>query len=205
MNSLKSVVAAAVLALGISAVTFAAAEPGKPAPDFSLPASDGSNVSLASFKGKYVVLEWFNPGCPFVKKFYEPGKMQSLQETYGAKGVVWLSINSSAKGKEGYTDAKEAAALRTKWNIKAASSLLDADGKVGKLYGAKTTPHIYIINPEGNVIYAGAIDDKATTDSADIAGAKNYVSTTLDAVLATPAKPVEVASTKPYGCSVKYK
>jgi len=196
-------VATAVLAVGLSGFAGAAVEVGKAAPDFTLPASNGSNVSLASFKGKYVVLEWFNDGCPFVKKHYEPGNMQKLQETYAAKDVVWLTINSSAKGKQGHTDAKGAEELRAKWAIKSQATLLDSAGKVGKLYGAKTTPHMFIINPEGNVIYQGAIDDKDTTDSADIATSKNFVAAALDAALA--GKAVETASTKPYGCSVKYK
>ncbi len=199
---MKRVLTLAAVWLGLGLGLCGAIEPGGPAPDFTLPSQDGSMIGLSAYKGKYIVLEWFNSGCPFVKKHYEPGNMQKLQATYTAKGVIWLSINSSAKGKEGYTTPKEAGEIRMKWKSPSTAVLLDSAGKVGKLYGAKTTPHIFIISPEGRVIYQGAIDDKASADSADIASSKNYVAAALDAALAGQA--VAEASTKPYGCSVKY-
>jgi len=192
---------AALVGLGF-ALAQAEVTIGKPAPAFTLPSQDGTPTSLSTYKGKYVVLEWFNPGCPFVKKHYESGNMQKLQETYTRKGVVWLSINSSAQGKEGYTTAKEASDIRLKWKSPSTALLLDPEGKVAKLYSAKTTPDMFIIDPQGNLIYQGAIDDKAATDPADIATSKNYVAAALDAALA--GKPVAEPFTKSYGCSVKY-
>ena len=163
---------------------------------------DGKTYSLADFKGKYVVLEWNNFDCPFVKKFYGSGKMQELQKEYTDKGVVWLTICSSAEGKQGYYDAATLQTMNADRKTSPTAYLTDADGKVGKLYGAKTTPHIFIINPDGVLIYAGAIDDKPGPDPADIATANNYVVTSLS--LAMSGKPVEVKSTQSYGCSVKY-
>jgi len=198
----KYILAIGLGVLGFTSSGFAAATVGQPAPDFSVVDSQGKTQSLAAYKGKYVVLEWLNHGCPFVRKHYDVGNMQKLQETYAAKGVVWLSVVSSAKGKEGYVDAAGAEKERADNKSKAAAILLDAEGKVGKLYDAKTTPHMFIIDPSGKLIYAGAIDDKASADSKDIATSKNYVSKALDEALA--GKPVADASTKAYGCSVKY-
>ena len=172
------------------------------APDFSLTGIDGKAYSLSSFKGKYVVLEWNNLDCPFVKKHYGSGNMQALQKKYTDKGVVWLTICSSASGKQGYY---EPAALQEKTKeAKLASTayLRDADGTVGKLYGAKTTPHMFVINPDGVLIYAGAIDDKPSADPADITKASNYVAACLDESMA--GKPVATSSTASYGCGVKY-
>jgi peroxiredoxin len=185
-----------------STVAFADATPGSVAPAFETADIHGKSVKLADYAGKWVVLEWFNKDCPFVKKHYGSGNMQKLQKTYTGKGVVWLSILSSAKGKEGYTDA--AASLKVFKDKKSAASdfLLDPSGTVGRAYGAKTTPHIFVINPEGNVVYAGAIDDNDSSDPAVIASSKNYVSAALDASLA--GKAIETASTRPYGCGVKY-
>lgn len=188
--------------LGTAGLLSAQVDTGKPAPEFTLPAQDGTVHKLSDFKGKYVVLEWFNKGCPFVVKHYGSGNMQKLQETYAAKGVVWLSIISSAEGKQGHQTPAEATATRAEWKIKSTATLLDSSGLVGKLYGAKTTPHLFVINPEGVVVYQGAIDSKASTDPKDIPTSKNYVAAALDAVLA--GKPVAQATTKPYGCSVKY-
>lgn len=188
----------------MSSAAFAAdPEIGKPAPEFSLPTMEGKTADVSSYKGKYVVLEWINHGCPFVKKHYESGNMQSLQKEVTGKDVVWLSVASSAKGKEGYFTAKGWEKLYKEKDMASTAVLLDPDGKVGHLYGAKTTPHMFIINPEGLLIYKGAIDDKRSTDAAEVKTAKNYVRQALDEALA--GKPVSEASTEAYGCSVKYK
>lgn len=176
---------------------------GSPAPAFTLTDTNGKQRTLAEFKGKYVVLEWVNFGCPFVKKHYDSGNMQATQKKAVDKGVVWLSVCSSAEGKQGHMDPSD-------WNeeiadrkLSSTAVLLDESGAVGKSYGAKTTPHMYIVNPAGVLIYKGAIDDKPSTSKADIPVAKNYVLAALDESLA--GKPVSMASTKSYGCSVKYK
>ncbi len=175
---------------------------GQAAPDFKLKDVTGAERSLSEFKGKFVVLEWFNHDCPFVVKHYQSGNMQALQKSYTQKDVVWLSINSSAEGKEGnYPAAEHAQMMESKGGVPTAI-LLDPDGIVGKLYAAKTTPHMYVINPEGNLIYQGAIDDKSSFDVADVAVAKNYVKAALDEAMA--GNPVSEPSTKSYGCSVKY-
>ena len=176
---------------------------GSNAPDFSLTDSKGKTQSVSQYKGKYVVLEWFNPECPFVKKHYGSGNMQKLQEEFTGKGIVWLSIDSSAPGKEGHLTAEQANAKMTEWKTKQTALVLDPDGKAGQSYGAKNTPHMFVINPEGKIIYEGAIDSKATANPSDIASATNYVKVALDESLG--GKPVSNANTKPYGCSVKYK
>jgi peroxiredoxin len=175
---------------------------GQSAPDFTLTDTNGKAQALSSYKGKYVVLEWFNFDCPFVVKHYGSGNMQKLQKEFMDKGVVWLSINSSASGKEGFYSPQETNKKAGENGMKPTAIMLDSDGKVARLYGAKTTPHMFVINPQGTLIYQGAIDDKPSTDQADIAGAKNYVRAALDAAMA--GKPVEKGSTKSYGCSVKY-
>lgn len=183
---------------------FAADAPsiGNPAPDFSVTDSKGKTHSLSQYKGKYVVLEWFNPDCPFVKKHYGPGNMQKLQQEYTSKGAVWLTINSSAQGLEGHLTPEQAEKTWSSLKMSSTALLLDADGKAGQLYGAKNTPHMFVINPEGKLIYQGAIDSKPTPKPEDIAGATNYVKVALDESMG--GKPVSNASTKPYGCSVKY-
>lgn len=175
---------------------------GKGAPKFSLKDVNGAVHNLKDYRGKYVVLEWINFDCPFVKKHYNSGNMQSLQKKYTDKDVVWLAINSSAPGKQGNYSTEEI--LKRSQDHEAAFSayLIDANGEVGKMYGAKTTPHMFIVDPEGRVVYAGAIDDIKSTNVADIEKASNYVSIALDAVLS--GNDVEVTMTKPYGCSVKY-
>lgn len=174
----------------------------EPAPNFTLKDSNGKEHSLSDFKDKIVVLEWINFECPFVKKHYNSNNMQMLQEKYGEKGIVWLAICSSAKSKQGNFSNKEINE-RTKSNkAKYAAYLVDEDGKVGKMYGAKTTPHMYIIDMNGKLVYAGAIDDKPSTDMDDIESAKNYVSAALDELL--EGKEVSIQSSTPYGCSVKY-
>ncbi len=183
------------------AVAHAAVEPGQQAPDFSLRNLSGDSASLAQFKGKTVVLEWNNPNCPFVRKHYGSGNMQGLQQADKGK-TVWLAINSTNPGSGDFMSAE---ALK-KWLAEQKSEpthyLLDPDGSVGRLYGAKTTPHMYVINPQGRVVYAGAIDDKRSTNPEDIPGASNYVRTALAAQ--ARGEPVANASTPPYGCSVKY-
>jgi len=195
--------ALAAVALLASARTAAAdAVVGQAAPAFTLTGTDGKAHSLSEFQGKYVVLEWVNHDCPFVKKHYGSGNMQKLQKKYTAEGVVWLSINSSAPGKQGNFPPAEADALTKEKKASPTALLLDPDGTVGKAYGAKTTPHMYVIDPKGTLVYAGGIDDKPSTDAADIAGARNHVDQALSEALA--GKPVTVASSTPYGCSVKY-
>jgi AhpC/TSA family protein len=196
-------VALAVLA-AVAGATLARAEAtvGSPAPAFTLPDTNGQSRSLSDYQGKFVVLEWVNHECPFVKKHYGSGSMQKLQKKYVDQGVVWLSINSSAPGKQGnYTPAEWNELTRAK-GASPTAVLLDPDGKVGRAYGAKTTPHMYVVDPKGTVVYAGGIDDKPSTDQADIPTAKNYVDAALGEAIA--GKPITVASSVPYGCSVKY-
>ena len=180
-----------------------APRPGFPAPDFTLPDAAGAKHSLSQYKGKWVVLEWVNYDCPFVKKHYGSGNMQKTQKAARDKGAIWLSINSSAPGKQGNFAGQELAKRIADLKAGPDAYLLDPEGKVGMEYKAKTTPTMFVINPDGMVIYAGAIDDKPSADQADIPGAKNYVQAALDAGMA--GKPVEVASTQSYGCGVKYK
>jgi len=192
---------AALASLSFSAL--AAVAVGAPAPTFSLMSSTGKVVSLKDFSGKLVVLEWTNPGCPFVKKHYGSGNMQKLQKDYTAKGVIWLTISSSAKGKEGYLAAPaDAAAFIEKNHAAMTALLLDPQGKVGRAYGAKTTPAMVVLAKDGTIAYEGAMDDKPSTDQADIAGAHNYVAAALDELMAD--KPVSVPQTRSYGCSIKY-
>jgi peroxiredoxin len=176
-----------------------AIETGEKAPDFSGISYLGKKVSLSDYVGKTVVLEWFNRGCPFVQKHYQNGDMQKLQVEYSEKNVVWLTINSTNTGHTDYLDSEKSKAVIEEWKIKSNEYLIDADGKIGKLYGAKTTPHMYIINERG--IYQGAIDDNPDT-YADPKTAVNYVKQGLEEHLST--KPVSVSETKSYGCSVKY-
>jgi peroxiredoxin len=175
---------------------------GSAAPNFSATDSHGKPVSLADYKGKYVVLEWFNPECPFVKKHYGSGNMQKLQENFTSKGVAWLTIDSNAPGKEGSLKPEQANKTMADWKVHSTALLLDPDGKVGKAYGAKNTPHMFVINPEGKVIYEGAIDSKASPNPDDIPSSTNYVKVALDESMA--GKQVSTPSSRPYGCSVKY-
>jgi len=195
---------AGLLLVGAATIPSLASEAkiGSPAPAFTLTDTHGKSHALADFKGKVVVLEWLNHDCPFVKKHYDSGNMPAVQSKYTAEGVVWLSVNSSAPGKQGNFPPEKANELTRQKKGAATAVLLDPDGKVGKAYGAKTTPHMYVIDAQGVLRYAGAIDSVASTDPADIPKADNYVAAALDAVLA--GKPVANASTQPYGCSVKY-
>jgi peroxiredoxin len=182
--------------------SLAETEIGKAAPNFTLPDTNGKEWSLANFKGKYVVLEWYNPDCPFVGKHYRSGNMQGLQKEFTSKGVVWLSIDSSAPGEEGNYPPGKLNEISARVGAARTALLLDPDGKVGRLYGAKTTPDMYIINPTGILVYKGAIDNKRSTDPADVKTATNYVKSALQAVMT--GKTVSTTDTQPYGCSVKY-
>lgn len=173
-----------------------------PAPDFTLVDSHGKQHSLSDFAGKYVVLEWINFDCPFVKKHYYGDHMQNLQKKYTAKGVVWLAICSSAEGKQGNYSTSEINKWLTEHEANLNAYLIDESGEVGKMYSAKTTPHMYIINPEGILIYAGAIDSIKSTDQDDVAKAENYIEKALDEAISGGEVTTKV--TVPYGCSVKY-
>lgn len=202
MNRRNVLAAAVALAVAVAAAPAHAAVVGQPAPDFTLVDVQGQKHTLSSLKGKTVVLEWINYDCPFVAKHYRSGNMPKLQKEYIAKGVVWLAVNSSNVGKQGYFTTEEIKARSQKEGFAASAYLIDTDGTVGKAYGAKTTPHMYVIDAKGTLVYAGGIDDKPSTDVADIATAKSFVRAALDETLA--GKPVTTTSSQPYGCSVKY-
>jgi peroxiredoxin len=191
--------------ISLTATTLIAADSppvGTTAPDFSLRDAGGKTHSLSEYKGKYVVLEWFNPECPFVKKHYGSGNMQKLQAEYTGKGVVWLSIDSSAPGFEGNITPEQAQKVMKDWNTKQTALLLDPEGKAGRAYNARNTPHMFVINPEGKIVYEGAIDSKATPNPADIPSSTNYVKAALDESMS--GKSVSNSNTRPYGCSIKY-
>lgn len=198
-----SVVLVSVAALFLlTPMLFSAPKIGEPAPDFSAAASNGKTYHLADFRGKFVVLEWHNNGCPYTRKHYESGNMQRLQKEWTAKGVVWFTIISSAPGTQGYMTADEENTYIGRMNAAPTAALLDSSGSLGHMYDAKTTPQIVIINPQGIMIYDGAIDDHPTSDASDIPNSKNYVQEALTDALA--GKPLVNAVTRPYGCSVKY-
>ena len=186
----------------IAAPASAAAVVGKPAPHFKLTDANGKAVSLSDFRGKTVVLEWSNPGCPFVQKHYGSGNMQKAQTAAAKDGVVWLTINSGAPGKQGHMSGAEAKAFLAKAGARPAAYLLDPRGVVGRAYEAKTTPHMYVVSKAGTLVYAGGIDDKPTKSPADIKGARNHVLAALSDLRA--GKAVSVATSRPYGCAVKY-
>ena len=194
-------VLAALACVPVTAAS-AAVTVGQPAPAFSLPGSDGKTHALADYSGKIVVLEWFNRECPFVRKHYESQNMQHLQRDYTAKDVVWLSVISSAPGKQGHATATEAAATAKELNATPTAVLLDESGSVGQSYGAKTTPHMFVIGKDGTLLYQGAIDDDPSFKQDGIATSKNYVRNALDETLA--GKPVSEPVSTPYGCGVKY-
>jgi peroxiredoxin len=204
MTFLSRGVSAAFLAItSFSLVASAQLHVGSPAPAFTATDSHGQTHSLSQYRGKYVVLEWHNQGCPYTRKHYVSGNMQNLQKEWTAKGVVWFTVISSAPGQQGYVTPPEENAYLDKMHAAPSAVLMDADGKVGHLYNAKTTPQMIVISPEGNVIYDGAIDDKPTPDVDDIRGADNYVNDALTAALA--GKPIATPFTRSYGCSVKYR
>jgi hypothetical protein len=192
------------LALTLATLTLPAlaVAPGTPAPDFKGTDSNGVQHALSDYRGKFVVLEWANQGCPYDRKHYLSGSIESQQREWTAKGVVWLSIISSAPGEQGYvTPSEENAYLKT-MHAAPTAALLDPTSAIARLYEAKTTPHIFVIDPTGKLIYQGALDNKPTTDQADLKGADNYLNDALNASMS--GKPVAVQSTRPYGCSVKY-
>jgi len=191
-----------VLTAAVAMQAAAEAVPGRDAPDFKVTDTAGKTHSLSDFKGKYVVLEWTNPQCPFVKKWYSSGAMQALQKELTEQGVVWISVNSAAPGKQGHITAAEWDQRAEREKAAATARVIDESGELGRAYGAKTTPHMFVIGPDGKVLYAGAIDSKASADPADIAGATNYVKQAIEEAKA--GKTVSVPQTKPYGCSVKY-
>ena len=204
MKVLKSYSYMAFLSFGVilsSTISFALTV-GDDAPNFTLTDSKGNGHSLSQYRGKYVVLEWVNYDCPFVKKHYDSENMQKLQKKYGEKGVVWLSVCSSAKGKQGNFSPEEINQNMAKLKVSCEAYLIDEDGGVGRAYGAKTTPHIFIVDPHGKLVYQGAIDSVPSYREQDIKGADNYVSLALDAAMA--GKTIEHHTTKSYGCSVKY-
>jgi peroxiredoxin len=183
-------------------LALAAATVGQPAPAFTATDVTGKPVSLADFKGRHVVLEWVNPGCPYVQKHYGAANMQGTQKAATDQGVVWLAVSTTARDHVDYKAPADLAAWMKSNKAAATATLMDPDGIVGRAYGARTTPHLYIVNPAGLLVYAGAIDSKATANPADIAGATNHVKQALAESLS--GKPVSVSSTRPYGCSVKY-
>lgn len=189
-------------AFAATAAATAAVSVGQPAPDFRALDTSGKTVSLADFKGKHVVLEWVNPGCPFVQKHYNSANMPTTQKAVTSQGVVWLAVNSTHAGASDYLPpAKLADWMKEKGGAPTAT-LMDTDGTIGRAYGARTTPHMYLIDPQGKLVYAGAIDSKPTANPADIATATNYVKQAISESLA--GKPVTVATTRAYGCSIKY-
>jgi peroxiredoxin len=194
-----------LLALGLGVVALVAHAqplPGSAAPAFTLTDVTGKRVQLADFRGKYVVLEWNNPSCPFVQKHYESGNMQALQKRFTSANVAWLTINSTAMSHREFRQPADLAAWMKESGGAPTALMLDPDGKVGHAYDARATPHMYVIDPKGTLIYAGAIDDKRSTNPADVKTAKNYVVAALDDAMA--GHPVGIGHTQAYGCTVKY-
>ena len=200
IKTLKLALAAAMLF--VAAPAFAAPEIGATAPDFEAVDIDGNAFKLSDHKGKNIVLEWTNHQCPFVVKHYDTGNMQKIQKAATDDGVVWVSIVSSADGRQGHTTPEEAKKIVADANAHPSVKILDASGEIGKLYDAQTTPHMYVINKEGALVYAGAIDDNSSPRHETVDGAKNYVTAALADIKAD--RPVEVSSTQAYGCGVKY-
>lgn len=176
---------------------------GQPAPDFTLKDAAGKSVQLSDFRGKYVVLEWTNPGCPYVRKHYDSGNMAATQQDAAGKGVVWLSINSTEKSSWDYMQPAKLAAWQGERKVQPTATLMDEEGTVGKSYGARTTPHMYMVDPQGKLVYAGGIDSIASSSKDDIPKAVNYVRQAM--AEAAAGKPISAATTRPYGCSIKYK
>jgi AhpC/TSA family len=200
-RSLSSAITAAAFTL-IFAASAGAVPPGSTAPDFKGTDSNGQTQTLSQYKGKYVVLEWHNQGCPYEQKLYHSGTMEALQKQWTGKGVVWLSIISSAPGTQGYVTPAEENAYMKKMSAVPTATILDPNGTIGHLYSAKTTPHMFVIDPTGKLIYVGAIDDQPSPDPGTLKGARNYVSEALTESMS--GQPIKVASTRSYGCSVKY-
>jgi len=198
---MKQLLVATLLAC-VASAALAAATVGQPAPTFTATDTSGKTVSLADFKGKHVVLEWVNPGCPYVVKHYSSANMQGTQKDATAKGVVWLSVNSTAAEHGDYKAPAAMAQWMQSQKAAATATLMDADGKVGRAYGARTTPHMYIVDPKGTLVYAGAIDSKPTSNPADVTSATNHVKVALSEALA--GKAISQPTTRAYGCSIKY-
>lgn len=201
MNACVSPIIASLLMI-FSVAASASAEIGKPAPDFTLAAADGKDWRLADLRGKRVVLEWHNPECPFVKKHYGAGNMQKQQADATAAGAIWLTINTASAGKQGHLDAAAARTYISGVDGRQSAYLFDADGSVGHAYGARTTPHMYVIDEQGILRYAGGIDSIASADQDDIATATQFVPQVLAELAA--GKSVSTDRAEPYGCSVKY-
>jgi peroxiredoxin len=201
-SGLRFVSCAAFIAALLPLTAAAQVRVGDAAPNFTATDSQGKSETLSSFHGKYVVLEWHNNSCPYTLKHYTSGNMQSLQKEWTAKGVAWFTVISSARGEQGYMTASDENDYLAKMHAAPTAVLLDVDGKVGHLYNAKTTPQMIVIDPQGKVIYDGAIDDRPTPDVSDIKGANNYVTDALTAAMA--GKSINPSSTRPYGCAVKY-
>ncbi len=197
---LATIMAAATLVFAAPAI--AAPAVGQPAPDFSATDVNGKEIKLSALKGKTVVLEWTNNECPYVKKHYDSGNMQKTQKEATAKGVEWITINSSAPGRQGHVSAEDAKKIMTETGGAPTAEILDEDGKIGKAYDAKTTPHMFVIDKEGTLAYAGAIDDNPSPKPEDAATAKNYVLAALNDLEA--GTPVQTPTSQPYGCAVKY-
>lgn len=191
-----------IVAAALLAVPAGAARVGEKAPDFTATDSNGVQQTLSQYVGKFVVLEWHNNGCPYVRKHYNSGNMQKLQKEWTARGVIWLTVISSAPGMQGYVTADQENVYMKQMGAAPTAAILDPAGKLGHLYNAKTSPHMFVINPSGILIYDGAIDDQPTPEPSSIAGATNYVSQALEEAMG--GKPVSVATSRPYGCSVKY-
>ena len=203
MKLLRRTLIAAAAALFATGAAHAAATVGQPAPDFTLTDATGKPVRLSDFKGRHVVLEWTNPGCPFVRKHYDSGNMPATQKDATGKNVVWLSINSTEKASSDYLEPARLTAWLGERKAVPTAVLMDEEGTVGRSYGARTTPHMYIVNPQGVLVYAGGIDSIPSARPADIERATNYVKTGLAQALA--GQPISAATTQPYGCSIKYK
>jgi peroxiredoxin len=201
-NALAPWILGLTLAAIVAPVRAATATVGQAAPAFSVTDTQGKAVSLADFKGKTVVLEWVNPDCPYVRKHYDSANMQGTQKAAAAKSVVWLAVNSTHPGHTDFKKPTEMAAWMKAQGAAPTATLLDSDGKMGRAYGARTTPHMYVIDPKGSLVYAGAIDDKPSANPADVKTAKNFVNAALADVLA--GKAVAQPVTRAYGCSVKY-
>ena len=193
----------ALSALTVAFCAQAAPSVGQTAPDFTLKDAAGNPVKLSDYRGKHVVLEWTNPGCPYVRKHYDSGNMPATQKEAVGKGVVWLAINSTERASDEYMEPAKVVAWQQARKAQPTALLADEDGVAGKAYGARTTPHMYIVDPRGRLVYAGGIDSIPSSDPADIKKAVNYVRQGLNEALA--GKPISQAVTRPYGCSVKYK
>jgi peroxiredoxin len=189
--------------LALAAAAQAAPSVGQPAPDFTLQDASGKTVKLSDYRGKHVVLEWTNPGCPYVRKHYDSGNMPATQKEAVDKGVVWLSINSTEKSSDDYREPARLVAWQNERKSRPTALLMDEEGTAGKAYGARTTPHMYIVDPKGALVYAGGIDSIPSSNPDDIRKAVNYVRQGLNEALA--GKPITASTTRPYGCSIKYK